>query len=44
MGEDMAKKFGMKYMESSAKTGYGVDDIFNGIADEIIRQRIPHIE
>jgi hypothetical protein len=43
MGEEMAKKYGMIYMEGSAKTGENVPEIFDSITNKIIDLRLPNI-
>ena len=44
MGEEMAKKYGMIYMEASAKTGDNVNELFDSITEKIIEQRLPNLE
>ena len=39
----MAKKYGMLYMEASAKTGEGVIEIFDQITEKIIEMRLPRL-
>lgn len=35
-GEETAKQYGMKFFETSAKTGMGIKDAFETIAAQII--------
>lgn len=35
-GEALAKKYGMKFMETSAKTGEGVEEAFKTIAEDVL--------
>lgn len=44
MGEEMAKKYGMIHMEASAKTGDGVNEIFDSITGKIIDLSLPNLE
>ena len=38
MGEQMAKESGMKYLEASAFTGDGVEEVFFGTASKYIEK------
>ena len=37
-GEETAKQYGMKFFETSAKTGMGIKDAFETIAAQIIEK------
>ncbi len=37
MIDDKLKKFGKKYFEVSAKTGYNIQDVFNYACEEFIK-------
>lgn len=38
-GREMASRYNLQYLETSAKTGSGVDDAFGALADIIINRR-----
>jgi len=37
-GEELAKKYGMKFIETSAKTGQGVEEAFQMIAGDVMKR------
>ena len=40
-GKQLADEYGLSFFETSAKTGFNVNDVFSHIAQVIIREKMP---